>query len=523
VGCKPFITLENISLRLYERLLFEHTDWKILHNQHWAVIGPNGSGKSTLVKALCGRVPVVQGKIAYHFAEDDIKPQGQIGYVSFDAQRSAVGWQDPFYQARWNSDRSKDGIPVEGCLSRDRVYKANPFQVIDNLPDPAAFAARRAKVVELLQIDALLGKNAIQLSNGERRKVFIAQALLKSPRLLILDNPFSGLDQEFRSKLKEIIVRLMQSAMRVMVVETDRDEIPPGITHMLEVADCQVVAQKPVGATSKSRKATAGETKGHLSPPPQPSPLQGEGARQTLIRMENVRISYNGAPVLQGIDWTVREGERWALLGPNGAGKTTLLSLILGDNPQAYANEIELFGRRRGSGESIWEIKRRIGWVAPELHLYYPFHATGFDVVCSGFFDSVGLYHRCSPQQHKEARMWLARLEVADCAAAAFRQLSEGEQRMVLITRALVKRPQLLVLDEPCQGLDAHNRDRVLEIIDSLGDHLNTSIIYVTHEADELPDTITHVIRLDAGKVAGKVCQFEPKRSPRTLRKENEE
>jgi molybdate transport system ATP-binding protein len=142
--------------------------------------------------------------------------------------------------------------------------------------------------------------------------------------------------------------------------------------------------------------------------------------------------------------------------------------------------------------------------VAPELHLYYPFHATGFDVVCSGFFDSVGLYHRCSPQQHKEARMWLARLEVADCAAAAFRQLSEGEQRMVLIARALVKQPQLLVLDEPCQGLDAHNRDRVRGTIDSIGYHLNTTIIYVTHEADELPDTITHVIKLDAGKVAGK-------------------
>lgn len=514
MGCEPFITLEDVSLRLYERLLFERTDWKVLYNQHWAVIGPNGSGKSTLVKALCGRVPIVQGRITYHFAEDDSKPQEQIGYVSFDAQRSVVGWQNPFYQARWNSDRSKDGIPVAECLSRDRVCKANPFQVIDNLPDPAAFAAQRDEVIELLQIEALLGKNAIQLSNGERRKVFIARALLKSPRLLILDNPFTGLDQEFRSKLKEIIARLMQSAMRVMVVETDRDEIPPGITHVLEVTDCQVVAQKPVDAISnrarfsKSRKAA----KGRLSPPPQPfdrlrtssSPLQGEGDRQALIRMENVRVSYNGTPVLQGIDWTVCEGERWALLGPNGAGKTTLLSLILGDNPQAYANEIALFGKRRGSGESIWEIKRRIGWVAPELHLYYPFHATGFDVVCSGFFDSVGLYHRCSPQQHEEAQMWMARLEIADCAAAAFRQLSEGKQRMVLIARALVKQPQLLVLDEPCQGLDSHNRGRVLEIIDSIGVHLNTTIIYVTHEADDLPDTITHMIRLDAGRVANK-------------------
>jgi molybdate transport system ATP-binding protein len=216
--------------------------------------------------------------------------------------------------------------------------------------------------------------------------------------------------------------------------------------------------------------------------------------------MENVRVSYNGMSVLQGINWIVREGERWALMGPNGAGKTTLLSLILGDNPQAYANEIALFGRRRGSGESIWEIKRRIGWVAPELHLYYPFHATGFDVVCSGFFDSVGLYRRCSPQQREEVQAWTERLSIADCAEAMFRQLSEGQQRMVLIARALVKQPQLLVLDEPCQGLDAHNRDRVLEAVDLVGVNLDASMIYVTHEKDELPKSITHMLRLDGGK-----------------------
>jgi molybdate transport system ATP-binding protein len=504
MGRKPFITLDDVAIRLYDRVLFEHTDWEILDDERWAVIGPNGSGKSTLMKALCGRAPVVQGSVAYHFAENGANPQEQIGYVSFDAQRSVVGRQDPFYQARWNSDRSADGVPVADCLSREQVYKTNPFQVIDDLPDPTAFAAHRDKVVELLQIETLLGKNTIQLSNGERRKVFIARALLKSPRLLILDNPFTGLDQAFRARLKAIIARLMQDRMRVMVVETDREEIPPGVTHVLEVEDCRVVAQKPI-----ERGQKPGFLHGMRNRPPSRDslgqkayPIESEKNRvsQALIRMENVHVSYNGTPVLQGIDWTVYEGERWALMGPNGAGKTTLLSLILGDNPQAYANEITLFGMRRGSGESIWEIKRRIGWVAPELHLYYPFHATGFDVVCSGFFDSVGLYRRCSPQQQEQARAWMARLSIADCAEAMFRQLSEGEQRMVLVARALVKRPQLLVLDEPCQGLDAHNQNRVLEAIDLVGVNLNASMIYVTHEKDELPKSITHMLRLDGGK-----------------------
>jgi molybdate transport system ATP-binding protein len=217
--------------------------------------------------------------------------------------------------------------------------------------------------------------------------------------------------------------------------------------------------------------------------------------------MENVNVSYNGTTVLRQVSWTVRENEQWALLGPNGAGKTTLLSLILADNPQAYANDITLFGRRRGSGESIWEIKQNIGWVAPELHLYYPRGATCLDVICSGWFDSVGLYRHCTSDQRETVLLWMQRLGLATCADTAFAQVSEGEQRLALIARALVKGPALLVLDEPCQGLDTDNRERVLQAIEQVGQRPNTSMIYVTHRADELPQNITHVFKLDEGRV----------------------
>ena len=217
--------------------------------------------------------------------------------------------------------------------------------------------------------------------------------------------------------------------------------------------------------------------------------------------MENVSVSYNGTPVLHQVNWTVRENEHWALLGPNGAGKTTLLSLILADNPQAYANDITLFGWRRGSGESIWEIKRNIGWVAPELQLYYPRHATCLDVACSGWYDSVGLYRECTSHQREIAVAWLERFGLAERAGTVIDQLSEGEQRLALLARALVKSPVLLVLDEPCQGLDAGNRDRVLQAIAEAGVQPNTSMIYVTHRADELPQNITHVLRLSEGHV----------------------
>jgi molybdate transport system ATP-binding protein len=220
--------------------------------------------------------------------------------------------------------------------------------------------------------------------------------------------------------------------------------------------------------------------------------------------MKDVSVGYKGVQVLEQVDWTVRQGENWALLGPNGAGKTTLLSLILGDNPQAYANDITLFGKRRGSGESIWDIKAHIGWVAPELHLYYPKHVSCSDVVCSGFFDSIGHYHKYSTQQHETAMAWMRRLGVEQYADLNFGELSEGEQRLVLITRALVKEPELLVLDEPCQGLDARHRDQVLQAVEGIGNHLNTSGIYVTHHLDALPSIITHVLRLEEGRVKSK-------------------
>jgi molybdate transport system ATP-binding protein len=217
--------------------------------------------------------------------------------------------------------------------------------------------------------------------------------------------------------------------------------------------------------------------------------------------MERVNVSYGGVRILQDIDWTVRLGEHWALMGPNGAGKTTLLSLILGDHPQAYANNISLFGKRRGQGESIWEVKRRIGWVAPELHLYHPRGVSGLHVVCSGFHDSVGLYRACTPQQRQTARQWMQRLGIESCADVSFDKLSEGEQRLVLLARALVKYPLLLILDEPCQGLDAGNRTRVSQIVDAVGNQGETSVIYVTHNPDELPRITSHVLELTRGKI----------------------
>jgi molybdate transport system ATP-binding protein len=193
----------------------------------------------------------------------------------------------------------------------------------------------------------------------------------------------------------------------------------------------------------------------------------------------------------------MQSGENWVILGPNGCGKTTLLNLVTGDHPQAYANKIYLFGRRRGSGESIWDIKSRTGIVSSEFHIRYRKPITAFEVVLSGFFDSVGLYRNASTEQKENAEHWLEVLGIADKSDRIFNQLSYGEQRMMLLARSLVKMPQILILDEPYQGLDRINRGRIIDATDVIGTRSETNIIYVTHYPDEIPSCITRMLRFD--------------------------
>jgi molybdate transport system ATP-binding protein len=351
----------------------------------------------------------------------------------------------------------------------------------------------------------------VALSDGERRKVALAAALIRDPRLLILENPFTGLDAAYRTRLQRIIGRIMKTGTAVIVSITRPTEAFDLITHVLLVEDERVVAQGPKEEIlTRSYSGEAGRVRESAPFDPVPPDERGDRVENggvvgpTLVEMHDVHVTYDKAPILRGIHWTVMKGEHWAVLGPNGAGKTTLLSLILGDNPQAYANRIVLFGRPRGSGETIWDLKRRMGWVSPELHLHYPRNISCLDTVCSGFFDSMGLYRGVSADRRESAASLLRRMGLEEIQDRRFGAVSQGEQRMVLLARALVKQPLLLILDEPCQGLDANHRRQILQTVDALGRRRQTSIIYVTHEPDELPPVINHAIQLDKGKIVRK-------------------
>jgi molybdate transport system ATP-binding protein len=356
-------------------------------------------------------------------------------------------------------------------------------------------------------MEHLLGRASHILSSGEAKKVLIARALLRSPSLLILDEPFEGLDERAKLELKELIDRLMTGPMRIILVTHRFGEIGPKITHVLCVKDCRVILQGRVEKILKPERIPQIFGEGGLTEEGKGLYFKSQKAMQTsgpqeLIAMKNTTVRYGKHIVLDRIDWTVRRGENWAVLGPNGAGKSKLLELITGDNVQGYANEIHLFGRRKGSGESIWEIKEKLSMVSAEFQMRYQKRIPAYDVICSGFFDSIGLYQRCTEEQNQVVREWLALLKMEDLGRKRFDHLSHGQQRLILLARAMIKSPILMILDEPCDGLDYSNRRRVLEFIEWIGSRTATNLIYVTHHKDELPTCITHALVLEEGKIA---------------------
>jgi len=509
---RPLVTFCDVTLQVGDRRVFEHVDWSIRSDEHWAIVGPNGSGKSLLARALHGSVAVVGGEIEYYFdagggseagASHDRAPEDLIAHVSFEDQRDFVS-MSPYYQSRWNSIEGDDSPTVSDIVSAAAV------EPIAGGLSVGRKKSRRSRegILDRLGIGSLLHRKVIHLSNGEMRKVLIAEALLQSPLILILDDPFVGLDYRSRRTLRKMIENLMKGAMRIVFVTSRIDEMPSGLTHVLRVEDGRIVAagdRRSVLPSRLLKKPSAGKKRKLPTQRRQGKPSARVATRRsTLIDIKDASVVYGGTEVLKGIDWTVRDGQNWALLGPNGSGKTTLLSLILADNPQAYLNDIHLFGRKRGSGESIWDIKKKIGWVSPEIQIHYQKSMTCYDVVCSGFFDSIGLYMTCSDRQRRLVSGWIRDLGLSDLAERRFDELSSGQQRMILIARALVKNPRLLILDEPCQGLDIDNRQTVLDVIDAVGRETATNLIYVTHRLEEIPRSITHVLRLRNGRVVRK-------------------
>ena len=482
------LTLDDVTVHRGDIDAVRDLTWRMNRGENWAVIGPNGCGKSSLAAAIAGQT-ATSGEITYGFDDDEHDPCDRIATVSFQLQREFVTQSDGYYASRWYLGEEHATLTASEVLG------------LANNRNRKIIAARTA-LAEKMGLGHALDRQALHLSTGEMRRLLIARALILSPELLVLDEPLIGLDIKGRASLAKALHAIMRHGQPTLFLTARPWELPRGVTHGLYLKDGRVLGS----ARLKSPDAERLERSAFKAPPKRDVPLQkvrkpsaSTRTAQPLIELRDISIKAGGAQILEHLDWTVQPGEHWAVLGPNGVGKTTLLSLLTGDHPQSFAQHVRMFGKLRGE-QSTWELKAQIGYAAPDIALHYDGATNTLDFVCTGFFETLGLYQHATKSQTRTARKWLAFFGLEKLEDRPFRLLSDGHQRLVLLARAFVKQPRLLILDEPCQGLDQHARQRVCEALDAICARTPTTLVIVSHYTEELPHCITRRMTMRRGK-----------------------
>jgi molybdate transport system ATP-binding protein len=478
---QPSIIVKDLAIKKQDGYILEGISFSLFPGQHLAIIGESGSGKTSLGKALAGQI-FFSGKIEKNFKKDASKSQQVVFVEARNTFKNLSNTSDFYYQQRFNSFDATDSP-----------------KVIDELVKTMPFETETEKIIKIesglrkLGISHLQNAPLIQLSGGEHKRFQLLKALLIRPQLLILDCPFNALDVEACKGLNEILNEVAASGTQLIIIP-GTFEIPGCITHVLQSGAKQFFGEKEEVGEQNENQIEQQQEYIYL-------PLENENAiSEAIIKMENVSIRYGERNVIENFNWQVKKGEKWLLKGANGVGKSSLLNLITGDHPQAYSNGIWLFGKKRGSGESIWDIKKKTGYVSVELQACYDKTIFCFDAIASGFFDTIGLYKKLTSVQHNKVIEWLDALQLtSEDFYKPLYKFSNGVQRLIMLARALVKDPPLLILDEPCQGLDFAQRDWFLSFLNTHSGEGKT-LIYVTHAEEEVPEIIEKVLELKAGR-----------------------
>jgi molybdate transport system ATP-binding protein len=503
------ITLKNCSVRDETNTYIQSLSWEMNAGENWLITGPNGGGKTTIAEALAGSLDIVpfdDGLYSNIF-------KGSTVLVSFETAAALIEEE----RRRDDSDYIEGGVDP-GRTPRKLLSEVFPG-AIENHP-----------AITLCGIETILDRGLKYLSTGEIRRTLLCRALVSNPGLIILDEPFGGLDIASRDMLSALIEKMLMGdynktitkspavcSSKVLLVMDRVNYIPEGVTHVLELANKQVtfsgkkesylakaVKEKAIN-TGKQEAEKIAISKTFIDAQTQGSLTLAESIRtqeETLVQMNKVTVSWSEHVVLDNLSWTLRKGEHWLIRGPNGSGKTTFLELITGDNPQVFCNDVWIFGKKRGTGETIWELKEKMGIVSYRLHVEY--RALGNlsleTVILSGLHDSIGLYQQCGEQEQDLAKKWLALAGLEGRENEQFRDLSYGEQRAILIARAAIKCPPLLILDEPCHGLDDTHRERILKLLQLIAESGTSTLLHVTHDPSEVLPCEKNILELRPGE-----------------------
>ncbi len=505
----PYLKIENATFAHAQKKFFHNLNWTINQGENWIITGKIGSGKTSLVQALAGKYYLTQGQLIYPYLETTLPAikstyelkRKCIKIVSFKDDSRVFDPHSFFYSQRFNSFAADGTITVWEYLMEAGFseYKKEHVDLI-----------KRTGVFELLDLER------IKLSSGQSRKLLITKAILQQPKLLIIDNPYMGLDAKSRQEFNELLDDLVKNEGIQLILAGQYDVLPTCISHELELDKFNIIYEgkvRPKTITKQSVPASPpfGKHFSLLSP----QELVGAKAEMVIkIKSEIIKkvkliykkpnnyndwhiifslkkssVAYYGKKVLDTINWVVKPGEKWALFGANGSGKSTLLALLFGDHPQAYANEIHLFDQKRGVGQNIWDIKKRTGFTSSELHFFFNAELTAEETIITGLFDHVYLKRKPSEKEQVLVDLFMDYFEVTPLKSRSFQKLSTGEQRIMLLIRALIKNPPLILLDEPFQGFDLATIQFAKKLLNEILSPQHT-LVFITHYEREIPEIV---------------------------------
>lgn len=532
---RSLISLKNVRIQDLKGTKIDFLDWQMNLGEAWLVIGPNGGGKADFLQALSGKNQFVDNA-----TNSTVCTCFENSTETVSLERAALLIQEERdldeseYMDRIDEGRSGRRFICEVLGGPDARHRSTP------LP-PIASRLETLPEVKLCGVEKILDRGLKFMSTGEIRRTLLCRALLSGKKLLILSDPFAGLDAQSRSILLEFFQKMVKrqnegslNGTSIILAMERYHEIPDSITNVLEFTDKKVSfcgtkqeyesllaernalkeqarsaeKQEFLSRLSEAQGAvvTGTSVAGAVSEAGAGVPESDSDAQNSpenaLVCMNGVNVGWDGRQVLKDFSWKVLPGQHWFIRGPNGSGKTTLLELITGDNKQVYCNDVWLFGRKRGTGESIWDIKKNLGIVSYRLHVEYRMVGGTCleDVIISGFRDSIGLYEQKTDMEISAAKKWLKLAGFEGRETESFGSLSYGEQRAVLIMRAAVKSPKLLILDEPCHGLDEQYRQKILDLLETVALSGTTTLLHVTHDPTEVLEAEKHILELCPGE-----------------------
>lgn len=473
-----FIHIDQLTIQYPNNAVLDKLSWTIHKGENYLLGGKSGSGKTTLAKAIAGLIPNA-GTIAIHFDANSPLPAKAVYIANWYQFTNLEGDRNFYYQQRYNRHQGHDTLTVKAELEHfGKDENLNLEQIEDRIKDLGFADLQQAQL--------------IQLSSGEHKKLQLIRGLWAKPQLLILDEPYTGLDKKSRAVLNDWLDDLVTAGVQLILISNDK-VLPKSINRFAHIVNGKIEQVDHPDTLSKDAKRQKKELPAFLKELPDTN-------YETVAELNNIHIRYGEKEVLKDISWKVKVGEKWLLQGPNGSGKSTLLSLINGDHPQAYGHDMTLFGNKRGSGESIWDIKAKIGMISPEMHWYFDQNATVWHTIASGFYDSIGWFIDVKYQEKKQIEELLTFFDLTKYKDELLHTLPLSKQRLAMLARTIIKNPPLLVLDEPCQGLDNEQAKYFNDVVDELVRHGKT-LIYVGHYESLLPSCIEHRIVLEKGEV----------------------